>query len=486
MLAVRLLLTFAIVFSLVSLPSALSSNFNLPSIHLVKATSETGVGNWFPAGAQEQTMSISEGFGLSATCLNGLSTNQVDACDWPLTATEQNSCAGNTAIFCSLPMPDHGYFEIEFNLAGVIWGIPMDYGNSAAGVELRQGFAHLFNKQSFTSNNAACAGTLCVPDDAPVPVCTTSTGCTNGGLPASNPCSWDTKYNETSTTNCVVGAPGGTAYNCSFSTACPTGTPTGSTTFPWQAAIGSPDFCAAAQHFIQAFSVANITGVTTNANCELVPPKGGWPSIVTSVTTSMSCIGTASTANACAFVRTIEPRKSLGEGLTQDICALFSPAWGAWTTLAGNPFSCDNTNTGTANHACGDGAYPFLQETEGSLSQFCGFTTFPTGVPNKCWGFGTFGFGQVFPFDSSLYFEYNSISTSFLQGSPCTGTSSIGGSNYMYVCSPTYDSLSSAMEFATCLASPGPSTDPTFNQNAPILTFASCSGTSVPVGGPFS
>jgi len=37
-----------------------------------------------------------------------------------------------------------------------------------------------------------------------------------------------------------------------------------------------------------------------------------------------------------------------------------------------------------------------------------------------------------------------------------------------------------AMEFATCLASPGPSTDPSFNQASP--TFASCSGTAVSGG----
>ena len=492
--SIRLLLIFATAFSLVSLPGVLSSNFNLPSIHVVKATSETGVGSWFPAGAQEQTMSISQGLGISATCLGWLSTNQVDACDWPLTATEQNSCAGNTAIFCSLPVPDHGYFEIEFNLAGVIWGIPMVYGNSAAGIELRQGFAHLFNKQSITSNNAACLGSICYPNDSPVPVCTVSVGCNNGGLPAANPCSWDTKYTEISTSNCVVGAPGGTAYNCSFSTACPAGAVKGTTTFPWQAAIGSPDFCAAAQHFIQAFADANVTGVTTNANCELVPPSSRWPSVVTSVTSSMSCTGTASTANACAFVRTTEPRKSLGEGLTQDICALFSPAWGAWTTLAGQPFSCDNSNTGTGNVACGGGSCSFLQESEGNIAQFCGFTTSITGTPGNCWGFGTFGFGQVYPFDSTLYFEYSSLYVSQTKvtctqancqfptpGSPCaSNVLSSGSANYMYVCSPTYDNLSSAMEFSSCLSSPGPSTDPTFYQASP--TFASCSGTAIPGG----
>src|SRR2546427_2782946 len=50
----------------------------------------------------------------------------------------------------------------------------------------------------------------------------------------------------------------------------------------------------------------------------------------------------------------------------------------------------------------------------------------------------------------------------------------------MYVCSPTYDSLSSAMEFSTCLSSPGPATDPSFNQASP--TFASCTGTAVSGG----
>jgi len=492
--SVRLLLIFAVVFSLVSLPGVLSSSFNLPSIHIVRASNETGVGNWYPAGAQEETLSVSLGNGASSGCLGSLSMGQVDACDWPLTAAEQSSCAANTAILCSLPVPDHGYFEIQFNLAGVIWGIPMDFGNSAAGIELRQGSAHLFNKQSFTNNDAACASTTCVPDDAPVPACTSSAGCTNGGLPAANPCGWDTKYSETSAANCVVGAPGGTAYNCSFSTACPTGTVIGTTTFPWQAAIGSPDFCAAAQHFIQAFADANITGVTTNANCELAPPKGGWPSVVTSVTTSMACIGTASTANACAFVRTTEPRKSLGEGLTQDICALFSPAWGAWTTLAGQPFSCDNTNTGTANAACSHSSCAFLQEVEGSLGQFCGFTTSATGIPDNCWGFGTFGFRQVFPFDSTLYFEYSSIYVDmtpvtcinancsiFAPGSPCaSNVISSSAANYMYVCSPTFDKLSSAMEFSHCLVTPGPATDPTFNQASP--TFASCSGTAVTGG----
>src|SRR5438132_3959683 len=497
---IRTLIIFAIAFSLVSLPSVLTSSVFLPKIPVVRAQQETSAGSWYPAGAQEQTLSISQGDGAVSTQVSWLLTNQVDSEDWPLTATQQGAstvnCSGNANVLCSLPIPDHGYFEIQFNLANVLWGMPMQYGNSAAGIELRQGIAHLLNKASFVANNPACLSTVCNPNDSPIPVCTITVGCDNGGLPAANPCGWDTKYAESSTTNCVVGAPGGSAYNCSFSAACPTGTPTGTTSFAWQAPIGSPDFCAAAQHFITAFADANITGVTTNANCELVALPVGWPSAVTAINTSGNCVsaGIAANANTCAFVRTTEPRKSLGEGITQDICALFSPAWGARTTLAGQPFSCDNSNTGTANAACGGASCPFLQEVEGTISQFCGFNTSTNGIPINCWGFGTFGFGQVFPFDSTTYFEYNSIfatqtsvtctvadCSTHVAGSPCASvTPSTGASDYMYACSPTYDSLSQAMEFSLCLGSPGPSTDPSFSQASP--TFANCSGTAVSGG----
>ncbi len=495
--ALRLLLILTIAFSLVSLPSVLSSTLHLPSIPVARAQRGNTTGQWYPAGAQEQTLSISQGNGGSGTQIGWLLTNQIDSEDWPLTATQQGSGSGNVncpvnlAVLCSLPLPDHGYFEVEFNLANVLWGIPMQYGNSAAGVELRQGIAHLFNKQSFTANNAGCLGVACVPDDQAIPACTISVGCTNGGLYAANPCGWDTKYSESGSTNCVVGAPGGTAYNCNFSTTCPTGTLTGSTTFPWQAAIGSPDFCAAAQHFIQAFTDAGITGVTTNASCELVAPTGGWPAVVTAINTAEGCIGITATANTCLYNRSTEPRKSLGEGLAQDICALFSPAWGAWTTLGGQQFSCDNSNTGSGNVACGGGSCPFLQYIENFDFPFCGFHTSTSGIPNNCWGLGIFGFGQVFPFDSTTYFEYNSLfatkttvtcisadCSSNFPGSPCASvTFTNAASDYNYVCSLAYDSLSAAMEFSSCLSATG---DPTPNGIAP--TFVNCSGGAVGSG----
>src|SRR2546426_6711988 len=116
----RLLLTFAIVFSLVSLPSFVPNNFYLPKISLVRAQQETAVGSWYPAGAQEQTLSISQGDGASITQVNWLLTGQVDSEDWPLTASQQGSgaggvkCPGNTPGLRRLSNPGHGQLRSQF------------------------------------------------------------------------------------------------------------------------------------------------------------------------------------------------------------------------------------------------------------------------------------------------------------------------------------------------------------------------------------
>src|SRR5207249_458073 len=110
----RILFVFAIVFSLASLPGVLSSSFYLPSIPVVRALHQTGYGSWYPAGAQEMTMTISQGDGVPQTQVDWLTTNQVDAEDWPLTANQYNlvNCPGSTTIECSHPVADKGYFEI--------------------------------------------------------------------------------------------------------------------------------------------------------------------------------------------------------------------------------------------------------------------------------------------------------------------------------------------------------------------------------------
>src|SRR5438094_8202887 len=119
MATLRLLLILTIVFSLASLPGVLSSNFHLPSIPVVRAQQENTYGSWYPAGAQERTLSISQGDGVTGTQVGWLLTNQVDAEDWPLTASQQGRGSGNVNRLGSAsrtrhsPVPHRGSLEIE-------------------------------------------------------------------------------------------------------------------------------------------------------------------------------------------------------------------------------------------------------------------------------------------------------------------------------------------------------------------------------------
>ena len=498
---VKLLLMFTVTFSLVGLSGPLAALFQLPSLNIPLAHAANlanSYGAWYPAGAQEQTLSISTFDGATATQYNALVANQIDAMDWPLTASQQlsipcptGSGGGTQTINCSQPVADHGYFEIQFNLGQLLWGVNQQFGESAAGVQLRQAIAHLIDKSNFAATNAACQGIVCTPDDQAIPVCTNTLtpGCTNGGLISPNPCSWDQTFPQTGT-NCAVGAPGGTPYGCNatnalatcpspLTTSCPNNT---LCQFSWQRPIGSPDFCAAATHFVQAFADSaaqgglGITVTKDPTTCELVPPAGGWPAAVTA--TMSTCTGQVSTADVCLIARQTEPRLDLGRGLTQELCALF--AGGTATSLNGLSFS---------------GCAPYVQEVELNPGAICAFTTPDTGTTNNnnpCWSLLTAGFIQVFPFDSTTYFEYNSnfvsqtgvsctnvtCTTTAVSGNCASTAATTSAPDYMYVCSPTYDTLSHNMEFATCL---NVANDPQASTGT-TPSFYDCSGTLISSG----
>ena len=325
----------------------------------------------------------------------------------------------NPNVSVTSPVSAHAYLEIQFLLANNFWGVDFQFGNNTSGVQIRQGIAHLMDKTSFVVNDPNVAGQGTAVDN-PVPL-------TNGGLPAPNSCLWDTAFIE-SGTNCVVGAPGGTAYHLATATG---------VNYPWQPALGSLDFCAAAQHFINA----GLASGKDSTTCVL----GGISSTVT-------------THSVNIFVRNDSPpRLDLGRSLAQEICALFSQ---------GFVNSCS----------------PYLTETEGPLTSFTGrgFGCISTSICLN-WHMYTAAFDNVFPFDQSLYFTYNSrfvsgISSIQAPNGPCSSQSvpASNPANYVYLCNPAYDSISSQMEFAPCLTASG---DPVAGQtnNGP---GANCPGTS--------
>jgi ABC-type transport system substrate-binding protein len=370
--------------------------------------------NWYPSGPALNTLTTPF-FTDENSEFVCLQTGCIDLTDWPLSPTLVSQFTTNPGLYVTGPISAKEYFELEFHLGTNFWGCQMNYGNSACGKDIRQGVAHLIDKTIFSSSQSDVAG-LAIPNDNPYPPST--------GLPSPNPCAWDTLFPQTGT-GCQVNSVGGTAYHLAAATG---------VTYPWQPALGSPDFCAAATHFVSA-------GVATGKDA------------VTCVLTGISSAASANPVNM--FPRSDSPpRLELGNGIGQEICALF---------------------TGTFATGCS----PYLSVTPGPIFAFSGFTTSTTTV-SQTWNMYTAGFANVLTFDNSLYFGYNSQFVSGIPSikqptGPCSSQAvpSFSASNYMYLCNSNYDTISSQMEFAPCLNAPG---DPSTGQTSP--TFANCPSTA--------
>ena len=399
----RLLLVFAIALSFVTLPGPLGV---IPPAHANQAPQE----NWYPAGPAMNNY-VTPFFTDENSEFNCLQTGCVDLTDWPMSPTLVSGLLSSPNIYITSPISAKEYFELEFHLGTNFWGCPMAYGNSACGKDIRQGIAHLIDKTVFTTTQGDIAGAA-IPIDNPYPPST--------GLPAPNPCGWDTRFNQTGS-SCAVGTAGGTAYHIASAIG---------VNYPWQQALGSPDFCAAATHFVAA-------GLATGMN----PTTCVLTGITSTVTTNPIQL----------FARSDSPpRLELGNGVGQELCALFT---GSFTT----------------------GCSSYVTVEPVPITGFSGFTTSPTSVQTT-WNMYTAGFTNVLTFDSGFFTGYNSQFVSGIPSiqppnGPCSASAvpSYSAGNYMYLCNSSYDNISNQMEFSPCLNAPG---DPTSGQITP--TFANC------------
>lgn len=425
---------FATAFSLAALSGPLSNGFQLPSVLLAHANLPPCVvvgasgacsGPWYPAGPEMNTEFVDIFSDVTAeyTAIHSFPP-PIDFSDTPCQPAICSTMSSDPGFLVTAPVALTAYYEIEFHLANTFWNCSFSFGNSACGVQIRQAFAHMLDKSSFCSNSVLAG--VCTPLDRPVP---TSSG---GGLPSPNPCAYDAQ-NSQSGTNCIVGAPGGTAYHLLAST--------GANGSPWLYAPGSPDLNAAAQHLVNA-------GVATGFNNK------------TSVLT-----GAVTTNAPTFFTRTDDPaRKQLGESLQSQLCYLF---------------------TGLYTAPC----LPFVNSVEGPIIAFPGFATCNQRICLNWWIY-TAAFDGVQFFDDSLYHVYNSRFVSGFPGiqppsGPCSpqSVSTGSGANYMYLCNPAYDSISSQIEFAPCLKAQG---DPAIGASSNFPTSPGngiCNGVST---GPLS
>jgi hypothetical protein len=401
---IRVVALFAVILSLVSMPVPFTS---VPVVRANQAPVEA----FYPAGPAMDTL-VTPIFVDENAEFTALQVGSIDISDWPLTPGLISTFQPSSSFFVTAPISATEYFELEFHLGSSFWGCNMSFGGSACGKDIRQGIAHLVDKNVFTSSQPDIAG-VSIPVDDPVPP--------SVGLPAANPCGWDAAHPQ-SGSNCIVGATGGTAYHLLTATG---------VLFPWQPALGSPDFCAAADHFISA-GLATGKDPTT---CQL----SGITSSVSSFPVNL-------------FARSDHnPRLQLGQSVAEEMCALFT---GSFTA----------------------GCSPYVTFTQGPITIFTGFQTSPTTV-NQGWNMYTAGFGNVLTFDSSLFFGYDSQFVSGIPSiePPCStiATPSFAAPNYMYICDPTYDNQIQQAEFSPCISAAG---DPTNGQVTP--TFANCPSTT--------
>ena len=443
----KLLLVLGIAFSLTALPGSYSSLSSLPHVPLASASLPVTVPNspWYPAGPTMNTETVNI-FRDQSSELNALCSGAIDLTDFPLPNSPILQTCPN--VLDSPPVSANSYFEIQFNLANNYWGVPFQFGNNASGVQIRQGIAHLVDKAKFASTVPSSIGPTMAVDD-PVP--------SSDGLPAANPCAWDAAFPQ-SGGNCTVGAPGGTSYHIApVSGLCGNETVQSACQLAWMPGFASPDFCAAAQHFVNS-------GLATgrDSNCVL---------------TGLN-LAPITSHPVDFFVRNTEPRQSLGTGLSEEICALFTGAFTVGCTTTPGVGCLHSTTTSFPPNAV-------LCVFNGTVAQFPGLVTSTKSNIFEDWWIYTGGFVEIAPFDQSLYNIFNSIFAS--NNGPNKGTFGVGdippcnpssvptsaANDYMYNCITAYDAVSNQIELAPCISTAG---DPSLGQIVP--TFANCPGTS--------
>jgi len=445
----KLLIVFLAIFSLASLQAPISNNVLFPTLHLFTAIAcpspgaqqcgacQVAIGTicveyWVPAGPSEDTLTATIFTDEQAEFTNIQSASPaIDFTDWPLTPDLVGPFTTSSSFRITSTISEAGYFEIQFLLANNFWGCDFNFGNAACGVHIRQGIAHMIDTAKFAANEPSISGQA-VALDTPVPSDNV------GGLPTANPCAWDALFPETGT-NCIVGAPGGTAYRL--------GNATGANGISWLQAPGSQDLNAAAAHFVAAGIATGCDGGTGTASC------------TASTDSRLSGISSTAASHVPSFAIESDnvPRLHLGDSIAQQICYMFTGSYIIPCTYL------------SARSVC-PGCIP---------ESFPGFTTSTTAV-NLSWGIYTAAYNSPtgpLPFDSSLYFRYNSRFVSGIPSiqppnGPCASTAvpTVSAPDYIYLCNTNYDSLTSQMEYAPYLFLSGcdPVVGSTLNNNTRV------------------
>ncbi len=211
----RLLTIFLVAFSLASLGGPMSSNFHLPTVQpshalpqICQTTGSSGACSeyWIPAGPAmdtEQALIFTDESSEFTNIQSG--SPSIDLTDWPLTPDLTGPFTTSPNFRVTSSISQAGNFEVQFMLAANFWGVSMNFGNSTAGINVRQGIWHMIDTAKFAADDPSLSGQA-IALDSPNPSDNV------GGLPPVNPCNWDPMFPETYS-NCNSPPSGGLAYH---------------------------------------------------------------------------------------------------------------------------------------------------------------------------------------------------------------------------------------------------------------------------------
>src|SRR6266568_2249531 len=239
---------------------------------------------WAPYGPRSPLL-LYRFYTNEVTEFNDFQIGQLDVTDWPQVAANYPTYDNNPDFVFSPAQGQFGMFGVDFNYAAstwASWGCDWQHGKSACGIEIREAFAHLIDRPRFVTDGPLQGGGQALADPSP-PAKDPSAS------PVSTQCTWDT-LSQSPCLNAFNIAPDSGGF----------------------AQQGSPDFCAAVNHVIQAVTYAPSLGLRRNPtnSCAIDATSPGLSNIINHPIRFM--------------VRSDDSlRLALGQGLTLAINQLF-------------------------------------------------------------------------------------------------------------------------------------------------------------------
>src|SRR3989442_1496389 len=260
-----------------------------PAIALPGVPVDSPTNLWAPYGPRVANLQLNY-YASEVSEFSDFEAGRLDLTDWPVAKAQYSSYDANPDFVLSPGQGQYGMFGVDFKYASSTWsawGCNWQHGNSACGTEIREGFAHLIDRQSFVNDGPLAGAGQAIADPSPPAKDPSAT-------PLTTQVTWDTLAGQN--VSGIVHPPDVSAFHVAPN---PGGFATN----------GSPDFCAARSHLI----AANIGLRDDNRDCVIDSASPGLANIVGHPIRFM--------------IRSDDPnRYALGIGLVNAINRLFGAA----------------------------------------------------------------------------------------------------------------------------------------------------------------